>query len=76
MESLRQIAEEPLAPSTVRVISEAEAGVFPTVLGVAASASGAVVYPPEAYVHLLLVMFAFAAIGFLMSLAIPETRRQ
>lgn len=42
----------------------------------AASASGAVVYPPEAYVHLLLVMFAFAAIGFLMSLAIPETRRQ
>lgn len=42
----------------------------------AASASGAVVYPPEAYIQLLLVMFAFAAIGFLMSLAIPETRRQ
>ena len=42
----------------------------------AGSVSGAVVYPPEAYVHLLLVMFAFAAIGFLMSLAIPETRRQ
>ena len=40
----------------------------------AGSVSGAVVYPPEAYVHLLLVMFAFAAIGFLMSLAIPETR--
>lgn len=36
-------------------------------------ASGAIVYPPEAYVRLLLVMFAFAAVGFAMSLGIPET---
>lgn len=37
-------------------------------------ASGALVYPPEAYMRLLLVMLGFALVGFLLSLGIPETR--